>query len=264
MPESYWNETANTNQTKNEIFSQLQAPSETPFFVRLDGRRFQAVAEKLKADKPFDRNFAKCLVASGKTLFQNNLNPALIYMASDEINALFVYTAPFNRRVEKINSVLSGIVSSAFSLCALKSFKKSLFVGFDSRIIVTTREKLVGYLVWRQQDAWRNHNNAYAYWTLRKIGHKPAEATKMLKGIKSEKLHEFLFQQGVNLAKTPAWQRRGILISKQPYRKRLTGVAAIRWRIKENWNLPMFTSHEGKELIRNILEWSKPHKTQKE
>jgi len=264
MPESYWNEALNTNEVKNEIFSQLQVPSETPFFVRLDGRRFQAVAEKLHVDKPFDQTFAKCLVAAGKALFKDSLNPALIYVASDEINVLFVYTAPFNGRVEKINSVLTGIVSSAFSLCALRSFKKSLTASFDSRIVVATREKLVGYLIWRQQDAWRNHNNAYAYWMLRKLGHKSSEAATMLKGWKSEKLHEFLFRQGVNLAKTPAWQRRGILIYRQPYQKRLVNVVVTRWRTKEKRHLPMFTSQEGKDLIQNILEWAKPHKIKKE
>jgi len=263
MPESYWNEAPNTSHVKNEIFSQLQVPIETPFFVRLDGRRFQAVTEKLHASKPFNKTFAKCLVASGKALFQESLNPALIYAASDEINALFIYHAPFNRRVEKINSVLAGIISSAFLLCALKSFKRSVTTGFDSRVVLATREKLADYLIWRQQEAWRNHNNAYAYWMLRKLGHKPTEATEMLKGLKSEKLHEFLFQHHLNLAKTPAWQRRGILIYRQPYQKRLQDLIIARWRIKEDWNLPMFSSQIGKKLIQNILEWAKPPKIEK-
>jgi tRNA(His) 5'-end guanylyltransferase len=65
--------------------------------------------------KPFDRTFAKSLNTAGKTLFQNSLNPALIYVANDELNVLFSVTAPFNRRVEKINSLLAGTVSNAFS-----------------------------------------------------------------------------------------------------------------------------------------------------
>jgi len=264
MLESYWNETPDLNQTENEIFSQLQVPLETPFFAKLDGRRFQVVAEKLHAEKPFDKAFAKCLVAAGKTIFSESLNPALIYVASDEINALFLYTAPFNRRVEKINSALAGIVSSAFSLCAVKRFKKSLNASFDSRIVVVTREKLIEYLIWRQRDAWRNHNNSYTYWMLRKLGHKPIEAATMLKGWKSEKLHEFMFQHGINLAKTPAWQRRGILAYRQPYQKRSTDATVTRWHTKENWHPPTFTSQEGRNLIQNILEWAKPHKTKKE
>jgi len=264
MPESYWSETSQTNQTKYEIFSHLQVPPELPFLVRLDGRRFQAVAEKLHADKPFDKTFAKCLVAAGKALFQNDLNPALIYAASDEINALFVYTAPFNRRVEKINSVLAGTVSSAFSLFVLKNFKKSITTHFDARIVMVTKATLFDYLIWRQQDLWRNHNNSYAYWMLRKLGRRPSEVAATLKGWKSEELHKFMFQHGVNLTKTPAWQRRGILVYKQPYKKRLADASVTRRRIKENWNIPMFASQEGKDFIQNILEWAKPQQTRKE
>jgi tRNA(His) 5'-end guanylyltransferase len=260
MPESSLNENADPEQTKDDIFSQLQVPPHKPFFVRLDGRRFQIVAEKLRTTKPFDKKFADCLVASGKAIFQAGFNPALIYIASDEINTFFTYTAPFNRRVEKINSVLSGTVSSTFSLNVLKVFNKDLTVAFDSRIIITSRGKAFQYVTWRQRDLWRNHNNAYAYWMLRKTGRKPSEAAKKLKGLKAKELHDFLFKHGVNLAKTPSWQRRGILIHKQPYQKQLETTTVTRWRIEENWNLPLFITAEGKALLQQILEWTKPNK----
>jgi tRNA(His) 5'-end guanylyltransferase len=256
MQESYWNE--NSNHLKNEIFSQLSIPPDTPFFVRLDGRRFQAVSENINAEKPFDERFAKCLVASAKAMFQSGFNPALAYIASDEINLLFRYTVPFNRRVEKINSILASIASSAFSLNVLKLFEKSSIAAFDARIVVSSLEKIVEYLAWRQRDAWRNHNNAYAYWLLREAGHKPSEAAKMLKGLKTKGLHDLLFRHGVNLAKTPAWQRRGILIYREPYKKQMENRAVTRKRIRENWNLPLFTTKEGHALIQQILEWAKP------
>ena len=264
MPESYSNDPLNPIQTKSEVFSKLQIPPDTTFFVRLNGRRFQAVSEKLKTEKPFDKKFAKCLVKSGKAIFQENLSPALIYVASDEVNVFFAYGAPFNRRVEKINSVLAGIASSAFSLNALKLFNKPLTVAFDSRIIIAPREMSVEYLTWRQLDAWRNHNNAYAYWLLRKLGYKPKEAAKKLKGLKTEELHQLLFQHGVNLAKTPAWQRRGILIHRHPYQKQLENHTVTRWRVVENWNLPVFSSTEGKVFIQQVMEWTKPHKNTEE
>jgi len=264
MLESYSNDPVTQIQNKSEVFSRLQIPPDTPFFVRLNGRRFQAASEKLKVEKPFDKKFAKCLAKSGKAIFQENLNPGLIYVASDEVNVLFAYGAPFNRRVEKINSVLAGIVSSAFSLNALKLFHKPLTVAFDSRIIMTSREKSVEYLTGRQLDTWRNHNNAYAYWLLRKLGHKPKDASKTLQGLKSEELHQLLFQHGVNLAKTPAWQRRGVLIYKQPYQKQLEPHPVTRWRVVENWNLPVFSSTEGKAFIHQVMEWTKPHKNVEE
>jgi len=260
MPESYWNTPPNPAQAKSEVFSTLHVPPDNSFFVRLDGRQFQAVSEKLKTEKPFDKKFAKCLVASGKAVFLENLNPTLIYVASDEINAFFAYAAPFNGRVEKINSVLAGIVSSAFSLNVLKLFGKPLTVAFDSRIIIIPKEKSVEYLTWRQMDTWRNHNNAYAYWLLRQLGRAPREAAKTLTGMKTEELHQLLFQHGVNLAKTPAWQRRGILVYKKPYQKLLETQSVTRWRIQENWNLPIFSSADGKALVQQVLEWAKPHR----
>jgi tRNA(His) guanylyltransferase len=256
MQESYWDRSP--NQPKHELFSQLQVPSDTPFFARLDGRRFQAISEKVGADKPFDEKFAKCLIASARASFESNFNPALVYVASDEMNVLFLHTSPFRRRIEKTNSILAGIASSAFSLSVAKLFKKTLITAFDSRITIFSQEKVTDYLTWRQVDAWRNHNNAYAYWLFRRNGYKPSEATKKLKGLKTKDLHKILFSHGINLTQTPAWQRRGILLYRELYQKRVKNHIVIRRQIKENWNLPLFSSKEGKDLIRQILRWTKP------
>lgn len=256
MRESYWNE--GCSHSKYEIFSQLHIPPDAPFFVRLDGRRFQAVSELIGAEKPFDERFAKCLVESGKAIFQSNLSPALVYTASDEINVLFFYVTPFRRRVEKIDSILAGVASSTFSLSILKLFKKSSITAFDARIVVSSPKKIVEYLTWRQRDAWRNHNNAYAYWLLRKTGLSPSEAAKKLKGLKTKNLHDIIFRQGINLTQTPSWQRRGILIYREPYQKQVENLTVTRWRIRENWNLPLFSSEEGQAQIQQILNWAKP------
>jgi len=256
MRELYWDKSF--NHSRHEVFSQLCIPPDVPFFVRLDGRRFQAVSEKICTEKPFDEKFSKCLVASAKAIFRSGFSPTLAYVVSDEINLLFLYTAPFRRRVEKINSILAGVASSAFSLSVPKLFEKTSIAAFDARIIVFSLEKIAEYLAWRQGDAWRNHNNAYAYWFLRKTGHKTSEASKMLKGLKTEDLHELLFRHGVNLTQTPAWQRRGILIYRKTYKKLVEKLAVTRRRIQENWNLPIFTSKEGKALIQQVLQWAKP------
>ncbi len=258
MRESYSNK--GSNHSKHEIFSKLQIPPTTPFFARLDGRRFKAISEKIGAKKTFDKRFAKCLVKSARAVYRGGFNPVLIYVASDELNVLFLYTSPVRRRVEKINSVLAGIASSAFSLSLLKNFEKNSITSFDSRIISSSSDKIIEYLLWRQRDAWRNHNNAYAYWLFRKIGHKPSKAAKMLKGLKSRDLHEILFRHGINLAKTPAWQRRGILIYREPYQKQVGNCVVTRRRIKENWELPLFSSEKGQTLIQKILELAKRDK----
>lgn len=261
MQESSWNDRSESETlNENEIFSNLQVPLDTPFFVRLDGGQFKAISEKLETERPFDKRFAKCLVASAKAIFHGNFSPSLIYVASDEINVLFAYTAPFNRRVEKIDSVLAGTVSSSFSLSALRLFGRFLNVTFDSRIVVVSHQKIIDYLTWRQMNAWRNHNNAYGYWMLRKLGQRPRKAANALKGLKSEQIHELLHKHGINLAKTPVWQRRGVLIYKQPYKKSTEVRIVVRRRLTENWNPPLFTSLQGKALIQQVLNWIGCHR----
>ena len=246
------------NWPKHEIFSKTCIPPETSFLIRLDGWRFQKLSEMIKAEKPFDEKFAKCVVSSGKILFTNSFSPTLIYVASDELNILFLNSDPFRRRVEKINSVLAGLISSAFSLNTQKFFEEKPVVAFDSRVVVaSTEEKIVEYLSWRQMNAWRNHNNAYAYWVFHKMGYKPSKIARKLKGLRTEELHEIMFKQGVNLAKTPQWQRRGILMHKQPFSKKVENHTVTRWMIRENWNLPLFTSKKGAKLIHQILNWTK-------
>lgn len=257
MQESSSNKGIRANHSKHEIFAQLQVPLDTPFFVRLDGWRFQAVSERIGAEKPFDERLARCLVESGRALFKSGFNPKLIYAASDELNVLFLHVVPFKRRIEKINSVMAGFISSAFSLNLQRFFDKNVLVAFDSRIVLSSLEKIVGYLTWRQRNAWRNHNNAYAYWLLRKQGYKTSEAAKRLKGLKTKELHEELFHYGINLAQTPAWQRRGVLLNREPYQKRTGKQPATRWRINENWNLPLFSSKEGRNVIQQILTTKK-------
>jgi tRNA(His) 5'-end guanylyltransferase len=86
------------------------------------------------------------------------------------------------------------------------------------------------------------------------MGYKPAKTAKKLKGLKTKEFHEMMFKQGVNLAKTPQWQRRGILVYKQPFLKKAKSSLVERWKLKEDWNLPLFTSKDGSKLIQRILE----------
>ena len=256
MQESFSNKYQNWHQ--HEIFAQIYIPPETPFFVRLDGWKFRKTSGDIETEKPFDEKFARCLVSSGKILYRKGFNPTLIYAASDELDILFLRKAPFRRRIEKINSVLAGLISSTFTLKLHEHFRKNVVVSFDSRIVaLTNEEKVITYLAWRQNNTWRNHNNAYAYWVLSKKGYKPKEISKILKGLKTREIHDIVFKQGLNLAKTPLWQRRGILVYKEPSLKKTEKCLTIRRKIRENWNLPLFTKNDGVRLIKQIMKWTK-------
>jgi tRNA(His) guanylyltransferase len=246
------------NWPKHEIFSQTSIPPGTPFFVRLDGWKFRRLSKNLDTEKPFDERFAKCLVSSAKILFTKGFDPPLVYVASDEVSILFLDTGPFRRRIEKVDSVLASLASSFFTLNLHKFFGEENVVAFDSRIVVVSNdEEITEYLAWRQMNTWRNHNNAYAYWILHKTGQEPLEISKRLKGLKTKELHEIIFRHGINLAKTPEWQRRGILRYKHPFLREAENHVVMRWKSDENWNLPLFTSKEGVKLIKQVLEWTR-------
>ncbi|MGB4757813.1 MAG: tRNA(His) guanylyltransferase Thg1 family protein, partial [Candidatus Methanoculleus thermohydrogenotrophicum] len=175
------------------------------------------------------------------------------YTFSDEIS-LYFRTLPFSGRVEKIDSVTASVAASVLTI-ELGCVKP---LAFDARIIPAAGEFAVEYLVSRQNEAWRNHINAYCQNALIEEGMSPREAAAALRGMQSDTMHEMMFKRGVNLAATPAWQRRGTLLYREEYIKEgynpVTGetVPATRTRIRELEETPLFSTVEGAALIRSL------------
>lgn len=226
-----------------------------PVIVRLDGRAFHRFSKVLNLKKPFDERFSDAMAGVCKDLVaKSGLSPAFAYTFSDEIS-LYLPRLPFSGRVEKIDSVAASFAASTLTL-ALKADEP---VAFDARVIPATPDYAVEYLISRQDEAWRNHINAYCQQALIRDGMKPRQAAAKLKGMPSKELHDLMHKKGVNLAKTPAWQRRGVLV----YRKEkvVTGynpvkdekVTAKRSAVVIDRDLPLFTSPEGKAFLRGLL-----------
>ena len=196
-----------------EIFSNLKIPCGSNIIVRIDGRTFSRLSRDLKLEKPFDEKFTKIMVETCKDFFKE-FNPFFIYTFSDEINIL-LSDIPFGGRIEKLNSVFASFMAGSFTIKALDNGNQiERPISFDSRIIPLSNQLVVEYFKERQNEAWRNCINGYAYWTLRKDYNKK-EAVKMLKEKKSSNLHDILFEKGINLADLPSWQRRGVGIYKK-------------------------------------------------
>jgi tRNA(His) guanylyltransferase len=72
-------------------------------------------------------------------------------------------------------------------------------------------------------------------------------------------MHEMMFARGVNLAETPVWQRRGVLVYKSLTKKEghnpITGedVVVDRSSVMAHDDLPLFSSDEGKEFLRKLI-----------
>jgi tRNA(His) guanylyltransferase len=236
-----------------EIYAEMRCIP--PVVVRADGRNFKNTLSGLGFKKPYDLTFARAM-ANTVELFikESGLSPLFAYTFSDEINFLFM-SLPFEGRVEKIDSVVASFLGSALTI----NLQLEKPVAFDSRIVVLQKEEIPAYFHWRQLEAWRNFVGSWGYYTLRNEGINKTEASKYLKGKKEWEIHEMLFERGINLATLPAWQRRGIVISKEEYQ--ISGfnpvlgeeVKSLRRRVIQNWEIPNFKSEEGMAFLQKLI-----------
>ena len=245
----------NDRMKKRELFSQLRVASTA--VVRVDGRGFSKALHKLEFKKPYDIRFAEGMARSTHDFFsKSGINPTLAYLFSDEINLIFVQDMPFNGRLEKIDSVIPSFIASALTI----NLGIAQPLSFDSRVSIIDRNDITEYLNWRQDECWRNLVSSYGYYLLRDDGMGAKQAAEKLKGMKSEMLHQLAWEHGINLAETPAWQRRGIMVYKQMFEKQghnpLTGEEskAMRSEVVQDWELPLFKSEDGEQLISSIIQ----------
>ncbi len=241
---------------RREIYADLRCLA--PIIIRADGRNFRNTLLKKGFKKPYDEAFSSAMADSVKSLFkQSGLSPVLGYTFSDEISLVF-FDLPFDGRVEKLNSVVSGYISSAFTL--FSGIDEP--VSFDSRIIpVRGFEDISEYMQWRQAEAWRNCMNSYAYHTLRQEGLGKKEANALLNGKRAPDIHELLFKRNINLDHTPIWQRRGVAVYREGYEVEGLNpllnrkVKGQRHRIVQDWNIPLFSSKQGEAFLKRYITY---------
>ena len=236
-----------------EIYAEMRCIP--PVVVRADGRNFKNTLSGLGFKKPYDLTFARAMADTVELFIkESGLSPLFAYTFSDEISFLFM-RLPFEGRVEKIDSGVASFLGSALTI--ILQLEKP--VAFDSRIVILQKEEISAYFHWRQLEAWRNFVAAWGYYTLRNEGIDKTEASQYLKGKKEWEIHEMLFERGINLATLPAWQRRGIVISKEEYQ--ISGfnpvlgeeVKSLRRRVIQNWEIPNFKSEEGMAFLQKLI-----------
>jgi tRNA(His) 5'-end guanylyltransferase len=237
---------------EREIYAGLRTVA--PFFVRVDGRNFRHTLSLLKSEQPHDLPFAESMAAASANLVRlSGLPVKLVFAFSDEANVLFL-KAPFDGRIEKLDSVIASFFASSVTL----KLAPSVPLAFDARVVPVSELDVPLYLEWRQNEAWRNHLHAYTYYHLRQDGKTAHEAHTTLLEMNASEMHELMFSHGVNLAKTPSWQRKGILVHKEVYEKQgldRTGrpSSARRSRVVQNWDVPLFKSREGREMLLRLI-----------
>lgn len=175
--------------------------------ARIDGRGFTSLTKKKHNFKtPFDEVFRDYMVTTLVHLMNCGFKVIYGYTQSDEISLLFDFNEnTFGRKTRKYNSILAGEASGKFSLLIREP------VSFDCRISeLPSKEIVIDYFRWRNEDASRNALNSYCYWTMRKQGNSVFESTKYFEGMSVSDKNEFLFKNGINFNDVPLWQKRGI------------------------------------------------------
>jgi tRNA(His) 5'-end guanylyltransferase len=69
-----------------------------------------------------------------------------------------------------------------------------------------------------------------------------AGAMEELRGMRENEIHELVYQRGINLAKTPIWEKRGVMV----YRKD--------GHVVHDWELPLFRSEDGLRSLMDIIK----------
>lgn len=220
-----------------------------PIIIRLDGRYFSRYTKNLELEKPFDTRLRDIFIGISKDLIRE-FNAKYIYTFSDEINIL-MDNIPFNGRIEKIDSVMASYAASSFNRHLYmneqlfeKSVQSDMLASFDSRIVMT-HQNIDNYFKWRQDEAWRNCINSYAQALLNKT-HAPRQTAEILYKLNKKELHDLLFENGINIAHVPAWQRRGIAVYKEKYEikgfnpKDNSSTISYRNKIKVDMQLDLF------------------------
>ena len=232
-----------------EVYSSLKVPKNSKIIVRLDGRSFHKLARDLKLVKPYDDDFYEVMSKVCRDLFEE-FSAEFAYSFSDEIS-LLLNNVPFEGRVEKINSVMASFAASSFVMHYDSEFKKP--PAFDSRIIPITDEDILGYFKWRQDESWRNCVNSHGISYL-KSKYSNAEANDKIKGMNLSDIHEFLFENGINLNDVENYKKRGIAVYRK--NKKVIGFnkkanknqTSYRSYVYTDWQLPIFTEEFFKDI----------------
>ena len=202
----------------------------TPVYARIDGRAFHTFCRGL--EKPFSSDFIEVMQETCKFLVEET-NACLGYMQSDEISLGWENTvkAPFDGRVQKLESNLASLASCKFVHC-IESFHsggihknddidilwhrlETNLPSFDCRVFnVPTMTELANCFLWRENDAIKNSISGMA---LNFYSHKELQNKNSDKKIHMMRMKGHCFYEDTD----PAFMR-GTFYHRENYLKELT------------------------------------------
>ncbi|MES1257437.1 MAG: tRNA(His) guanylyltransferase Thg1 family protein, partial [Acidobacteriota bacterium] len=157
-------------------------------------------------ERPYSQRLADALDQAARRLCQEMIGCRFAYGQSDEYSFLLTdferedSALWFDGNVQKMVSVSASLFTAAFA----RAFEAEKLAAFDSRVmVISRREEVAAYFLWRQLDASANSLNMLAS---AHFSHQ-----ELLEKSTAEK-HDLLHAKGINWAKQPADFKRGRVV----------------------------------------------------
>ncbi len=170
-----------------ENIFRFKLPHKSYFLIRVDGKAFKTYTKGFQ--KPFDNHLIDTMNETCKYLCTKIQGAKLGFVQSDEISILLTdlddikTSLWFDGNIQKICSVSASLATGQFN----SLINKTEIAFFDARIMcIPSKEEVVNYFIWRQEDATRNsiQSVARAY-----CSHKECD------NLNCNKLQELVFQK---------------------------------------------------------------------
>lgn len=183
-----------------------------PVIIRLDGKAFHSLTNKMK--KPYDDRFRDCMIFTGRALCEKIQGVKFCYVQSDEISLLLTDYETittqgwFEYTYQKICSVSASIATAYFNRIFNSLFPEiNKMAFFDSRCFNISKEDVVNYFIWRQQDATRNSIQGLGqkYFSLKELHKKSCNKIQDMLKVK----------KGINWNDVPTCYKRGLSIYRE-------------------------------------------------
>jgi len=206
---------------ENVTTSHMLMPN-SPIYARIDGRAFHTFCRGL--EKPYSRDFIAAMQYVTKALVKE-FNALVGYVQSDEISLGWVEygKAPFDGRVQKLESVLASAASAHFNYfifgteagIALRERATKHIPMFDCRVFnVPSEEELANSFLWRENDAIKNACSGMA---LNFFSHKQIEGKNTDDKVHMMRMRGYCFYED-----TPEEFLRGTFYQRKVYDKKLS------------------------------------------
>jgi len=194
-------------------------PRRTYTLARIDGKAFHSYTKGLK--RPFDMDLIEDMDNTAAYLCKNIQGAKFAFVQSDEISILLTdfeaigTDAWFDGNVQKMASVSASMATAKFNQLRMIrilsyntgfDFNKIKLAEFDSRVFtIASKEEVMNYFVFRQQDTVRNSISSVA---------QSLYSHKELNGKNNSEQQEMIFQKGTNWNDLFPKLKRGRFITK--------------------------------------------------